>query len=56
MNYVFANRSDNEEIYPLTVKEIKAEQKKDKEIRSLKNDKNYETLLIENTELLCREG
>ena len=56
MNYVFANRSDDEEIYPLTVKEIRAEQQKDKEIRSFKNDKNYETLLIENTEVLCREG
>ena len=45
MNYVFANRSDDEEIYPLTVKEIRAEQQKDKEIRSFKNDKNYETKL-----------
>ena len=56
MNYVFANHSDDEEIYPLTVKEMRAQQKKDKEIRSLKNDKKYETLLIENTEVLFREG
>ena len=56
MNYVFANRSEDEEVYPLTVKEIAAEQQKDQTVCSLKNDTKYETLLIENTQVLCREG
>ena len=53
---MFANRSEDEEVYPLTVKEIAAEQRKDKTVCSLNNDDKYETLLIENTQVLCREG
>ena len=30
MNHVFANRSNDEEVYPLTVKEIAEKQHKDK--------------------------
>ena len=56
MNYVFANPSEDEEVYPLTVKEIAAEQQKDKTVCNLHNDTRYKTLLIENTPVLCREG
>jgi hypothetical protein len=56
MNYVFANCSEDEEVYPLTVKEIAAEQQKDKTVCNLNSDTRYKTLLIENTPVLCREG
>jgi hypothetical protein len=36
LNYVFAHRKDEEEIFPLTVKEIAQAQKKD---RSIQKDK-----------------
>ena len=56
MNYVFANRSNEDEIYPLTVKEIAIEQQKDKSIRALTKEDKYETQLVENTKVLCKEG
>ena len=55
MKHVFANRSDDEEIFPITVKQIADEQHKDKSIRALCNDEKFETLLIENTEVLCKD-
>jgi hypothetical protein len=56
MNHVFANRSKDDEIYPLTVKEIAEEQRKDKSLRALYNDEDYKELLIENTKVLCKDG
>ena len=56
MNHVFANRSEDDEIYPLTIKEIAEEQRKDKSLRALHNDKDYKVLLIENTKVLCKDG
>ena len=56
MTHVFANRSDEEEIYPLTVKEIAAEQQHDKAIKQLKTSEKYKVLLIEDTSVLCRDG
>ncbi len=56
MNNVFANRSNEEEIYPLTVKEIALEQQKDKSIRALAKEDKYEIQLIENTKVLCKDG
>ena len=56
MNHVFANRSEDDEIYPLTVKEIAEEQRKDKSLRALQDEENYEVLLIENTKVLCKDG
>ena len=50
MNHVFANRSNDEEVFSLE------EQHKDKSLRALLHDKNYETLLIENTKVLCKDG
>jgi hypothetical protein len=56
MTHVFANRSDEEEIYPLTVIEIAAEQQHDKAIKQLKTSDKYKVLLIEDTSVLCRDG
>ena len=36
LNHVFANRSDKEDIYPLTVSEIAEEQLKDKSLQKQK--------------------
>jgi hypothetical protein len=38
MNHVFANRSKDDEIYILTVKEIAEEQRKDRSLRALDNE------------------
>ena len=56
MNSVFANHSEGEEIYPLTVKEIAEAQCKDKAIKQLKTSKKYEMLIVEVTEVLCKNG
>jgi len=56
MNHVFANRSEDDEIYPLTVKEIAEEQHKDKSLRALQDEEKYKVLLIENTKVLCKDG
>ena len=56
MTHVFANCSDEEEIYPLTVKEIAEAQSKDKAIKELKILEKYEILLIENMQILCKDG
>jgi hypothetical protein len=56
MNHVFANRSNADEIYPLTVKEIAIEQQKDKSIHALAMEDKYKTQLVENTQVLCKEG
>ena len=56
MNNVFANRSDDEKVYPLSIKQTAEEQHKDKSLKALLRDKNYEMLLIENTKVLCKNG
>ena len=56
MNHVFANRSDNEDIFPITVKEIAEAQRKDKAILKLCEEEKFKTLLIKNTEVLCKDG
>ncbi|MFM8588489.1 MAG: RNase H-like domain-containing protein [Bacteroidota bacterium] len=56
MSHVFANRSEDEEIFPLTVKEIAEQQHKDKNIHALYKDDKYEMCLIENTKVLCKDG
>jgi len=49
LNYVFAHRKDDEEIFPLTVDEIAIAQKKD---RSIQKDKQaYKRKLVEN--IMC---
>ncbi len=67
MNSVFANHSKEEEIYPLTITEIKEAQEVDKhflnsfiqdlDISLLKTHKEkYDILLVENMHVLCKDG
>eukprot|EP00804_Cyclotella_cryptica_P015465 CCRYP_008057-RA/>CCRYP_008057-RA protein AED:0.28 eAED:0.28 QI:0/-1/0/1/-1/1/1/0/81 len=54
MNLVFANRSEEDVIYPLTVREIAEAQKLDASLKALKDQ--YSTQLVKSTHLLCKEG
>ena len=56
LGFVFANRSIESKVYPLTIKEIAEEQKSDKVIKALKLKEKCETCLVENIELLCKDG
>ena len=56
LNHVFANHSDKEEIYPLTVSEIAEEQTKDKGLQQQRRASKFEETLIENTYVLCKNG
>ena len=49
MNNVFANRSEDEEIYPLTVKEIAKAQKLDRHFKATALKEKYDKALIKNT-------
>jgi len=53
MNLVFANRSEEDVIYPLTVREISQAQKLDARLKMLNGQ--YLTQLVENTEVLCKD-
>jgi hypothetical protein len=54
MNLVFANCSEEDVIYPLTVKEIAEAQATDPNILKLTVDPQYTRNLVENTQVLCR--
>ena len=56
LNMVFANCSEEGVIYPLTVKEINQAQKNDASLKKLKKHDKYSTQLVEDTEVLCKEG
>ena len=61
MNQVFANRSEDEEIYPLTEKEIVEAQKADPILTHLFKSnavlsKGLELQLVENESCICHEG
>ena len=61
MNEVFANRSNEDEIYPLTTVEIAAAQRADTSLKHLfkRNaviDQGLEIKLIENTTCVCKDG
>ena len=61
MNEVFANRSDKDEIYPLTTEEIAEAQRADASLKCLfkRNaviDQGLEIKLIENTTCVCKDG
>jgi hypothetical protein len=61
MNEVFANRSDEDEIYPLTTVEISAAQRADASLKHLfkRNaviDQGLEIKLIGNTTCVCKDG
>jgi hypothetical protein len=61
MNEVFANCSEEDEIYPLTTMEIAAAQRADASLKHLfkRNaviDQGFEIKLIENTTCVCKDG
>ena len=57
MNNVFANRSEEEEIYPLTVKEIVKAQRLDRHIKATAIKEKYEKrTLIKNISVFCKIG
>ena len=61
MNEVFANRSEEDEIYPLTVKEIIEAQKADNKLkhffkRNATLDKGLELQIIEDQKCICNKG
>ncbi len=61
MNEVFANHSDEDEIYPLTTAEIAAAQQADASLKHLFKcnaviDQGLEIKLIENTACVCKDG
>eukprot|EP00804_Cyclotella_cryptica_P029109 CCRYP_005276-RA/>CCRYP_005276-RA protein AED:0.40 eAED:0.40 QI:0/0/0/1/0/0/2/0/67 len=53
INLVFANRSDEDVIYHLTVKEIAQAHTTDAALKKLSKHDKYSTQLVENTQLLC---
>ena len=55
INMVFANRS-KDVIYPLTVKEITQAQKDDAVLKKLSKTDKYSTQLVENTQVICKDG
>jgi len=60
LNQVFANRSEDDEIYPLTVSEIAEAQKADAEFkhcfkRNAVIDKGLEIKFVENTKCVCKD-
>jgi hypothetical protein len=56
VNMVFANRSEETDIFPLTVKEIAASQQKDVTLEKLAQKFIYKVELVENVEVLCKDG
>jgi len=61
MNHVFANRSEEDEIYPLTVKEIVEAQQADTTLKHFFKhnavlDKGLELQLIKNKSCICNKG
>jgi hypothetical protein len=56
MNNVFANHSKEEEIYPLTVKEMAKAQMLDRLFKATTLKEKYEKTLIKNTLVFCKNG
>ncbi len=56
MNNVFANSSDEEKIYPLTVKKIAKAQKLNRLFKATALKEKYEKTLIKNTSVFCKNG
>ena len=56
MNSVFANRSEEEEIFPLTVKEIAEAQGLDKLFKATAIKEKYDKTLIQTTPVFCKDG
>ena len=56
MNFVFANHHEENSIYPLTTREIAESQSKDAQLAKLTTADGYTTQLVENTQVLCKDG
>ena len=56
MNFVFANRSEDNSIYPLTTREIAESQVNDAQLAKLTTEEGYATQLVENITVLCNDG
>ena len=56
MNFVFANRSEENSIYPLTTREIAESQSNDAQLATLTSEDGYTTQLVENILVLCKNG
>jgi len=56
MNLVFANQDDEDSIYPLTTREIAEAQKHDPDLNATVDKHGYTKQLVENTEILCKDG
>ena len=59
MNCVFANRSEEDEIYPLTVRDIALAQHADKDLKlyfTCNKPSTYHLQLYEDTEVVCNDG
>jgi hypothetical protein len=53
---VFANSSEDNAIYPLTVPEIAEAQVDDVTIKKLSKKRDYSYELIDNVKILCKDG
>ena len=56
MNLVFANRDDEEAIYPITTREIVEAQKHDPDLDTSTGKGDYTTQLVEKTKIVCKHG
>ena len=56
MNMVLPNCSDKDVINPLRVKEISQAQDKDSVLKKLSTTDKYSTQLVEDTQVLCKDG
>jgi hypothetical protein len=56
MNFVFANSSKDDAIYPLTVPEIADAQKDDNTLTKLHKKNDYSIELINSVKVLCKDG
>ena len=56
MNLVFANRSEENSICPLSTREIAKLQSKDAQLVALTTQDGYSTTLVENIKVLCKNG
>ena len=56
MNFVFANRSEDNSIYPRMTREIAESQAKDAQLAKLTAEDGYTTQLVENTQIQCKDG
>ena len=56
MNFVFANHSKENSVYPLMTKEIAESQSKDRQLEQFAIQEGYSTQLVENIKILCKDG